>query len=290
MPVNPLLPSIASEAVRPAETRLLSELNEILRRFLQYQGEAEWMAIVLDGSAKFAPSVALFAVREARFKLGGCRGLELAPDTVIEAGSASAFENALASKDVVVTLRTVREVSPMLATDDTTGRAYLFPIVNGARVAAVLYAAEAQTGAAAGVELVCGMASLVLQRQANAAAALQIASTPKQSAGPRKPERKLPPFTDLSEKERGAHLAAQRYARVKVAEMQLAHPDAARAGREQNDVYLFLKNEIDAAREGYQKQFGTHRGMSDYLHYELVRSLGDGDEEKLGEEYPSQLD
>ncbi len=288
--MNPKLPSLILEPLRSPEARLLGELNEILRRFLQYQGEAEWISIVLDGSAKFASETALFAVRGTRLELRGCRGLDLAPDVAIETGTASAFENALASKDVVVTLRTAREVSPALASADTTARACLFPVVNGGRIAAVLYAAQAQNGVAAGLELVCGMAALVLQRQANAATALQIAATPKQATASPKPERKLPLFADLSEKERGAHLAAQRFARVKVAEMQLAHPEAARAGREQNDVYLFLKKEIDAARESYQKQFGTHRGMSDYLHHELVRSLVDGNEEKLGEEYPSQLD
>lgn len=272
------------------QDQLLCDLNEFLRRFLQYKGEAEWASVVLDSGAKFSSVLALFSVSNGRCELRGARGLTLDEDFSIPVSEASAFENAIASSDVVVTLRTAREVSAALAGEDKAGRAYLFPILNGTRVAAILFAADTAEADMHGVELICGMASLVLQRHANATTALQITIPTKEASLSSKSERKLPPFADLSDKERSVHLRAQRVARVKVAEMQLAHPDAARAGREQNDVYLFLKNEIDAARDSYQSQFGEHRRMVDYLHLELVRSLADGDESKLGEEYPSQLD
>jgi hypothetical protein len=71
--------------------------------------------------------------------------------------------------------------------------------------------------------------------------------------------------------------------------MQLAKPEACRAGREQSDLYLFLKNEIEKAREIYMRQFGTISSMADYLHLELVRTAAGGDETKLGADYPGQL-
>ena len=83
--------------------------------------------------------------------------------------------------------------------------------------------------------------------------------------------------------------ARQRFARVTVAEMQLAKPGECRAGREKADFYLFLNKEIDKAREIYRKQFMTISSMVDYLHLELVQTAVEGDERKLGADYPGQL-
>ena len=70
---------------------------------------------------------------------------------------------------------------------------------------------------------------------------------------------------------------------------RLARPDAARAGREQNNVYLFLKSDIDSARESYRAQFMRDKSIVDYFHLELVRTAAEGDESKLGAEYPGPL-
>ena len=85
------------------------------------------------------------------------------------------------------------------------------------------------------------------------------------------------------------HARAQRFSRVAVAEMQLNRPEACRAGREQNDLYMFLRSEIDKARESYCKQFMTDPQMTDYLHLELMHIAADGDEGKLGADYPGAL-
>ena len=71
--------------------------------------------------------------------------------------------------------------------------------------------------------------------------------------------------------------------------MQLARPEACRAGREQRDLYLLLKSEIEQARETYRKQFMTIPSMVDYLHLALVQTPAEGDEVKLGAEYPGPL-
>jgi hypothetical protein len=89
--------------------------------------------------------------------------------------------------------------------------------------------------------------------------------------------------------QRQLHIRAQRFARVSIAELQLARPEACRAGREQNDLYLFLKREIDKARENYRKQFMTVPSMVDYLHLELIQTAAQGDEHKLGADYPGRL-
>ena len=54
---------------------------------------------------------------------------------------------------------------------------------------------------------------------------------------------------DLSRDAQHLHLAAQRFARVKVAEMRLEMPEAVRSGKEAHNIYRSLKSRIDAARE-----------------------------------------
>jgi hypothetical protein len=52
---------------------------------------------------------------------------------------------------------------------------------------------------------------------------------------------------------------------------------------------MFLRSEIDKARESYSKQFMTDQQMTDYLHLELIHTAADGDERKLGADYPGAL-
>ncbi len=86
------------------------------------------------------------------------------------------------------------------------------------------------------------------------------------------------------------HLRAQRFARVRVAEIQLYHAAAMKSGRSSRDVYAALKAEMDAAREVYGEKFLTRvNGTADYLHVEFVRTLANDDAELLGYEYPGPL-
>jgi hypothetical protein len=71
--------------------------------------------------------------------------------------------------------------------------------------------------------------------------------------------------------------------------MQLSRPDACHAGRQQGNLYVFLRQEIDKARDTYRRQFMTIPSIGDYLHIELVRTAAGGDEQKLGADYPGQL-
>jgi hypothetical protein len=83
---------------------------------------------------------------------------------------------------------------------------------------------------------------------------------------------------------------ARRYARVKVAEMQLYAADRVAAGRAARRLYAALRAEIDAARSGFTQEFLTSaRGIPDYLHEELVRALAQNDATLLGPEYPGPL-
>jgi hypothetical protein len=85
-------------------------------------------------------------------------------------------------------------------------------------------------------------------------------------------------------------LRAQRFARVRVAEIQLYHAAAMKSGRAAGDVYAALKTQIDSARDAYRETFLTPmNGTADYLHAEFVRTLANDDAALLGPGYPGPL-
>ncbi|MBV9084971.1 MAG: GAF domain-containing protein [Acidobacteriaceae bacterium] len=302
-----------ARAAQAARSELISHLNQVFRRLRQYETENDWIAAVLDAASAFTREVALVSVTGETLSVRGHRRLGLTDDVTIPISSARAFASAIASRDAVIALRTAAEVGSALSTPDANALAHLVPLINDDRAVAVLFAVldndrEGDSGELNALELIAGMASAVLERRANVSLNVQIApaaksdahgvpleaakvpgaSSPKQN-GSGKGKRHLPPWFHLTEEQRGKHLRAQRFSRVKVAEMQLARPDACRAGREQNNIYLFLKKEIDAARESYRTQFLNEPSIVDYLHLELVECAAEGDESKLGPDYPGRL-
>jgi hypothetical protein len=86
------------------------------------------------------------------------------------------------------------------------------------------------------------------------------------------------------------YLRAQRFARVRVAEIQLYHAAAMKTGRATADLYASLKTQMDAARDAYREKFLTPmNGTADYLHVEFVRTLANDDAALLGPGYPGPL-
>ncbi len=102
-------------------------------------------------------------------------------------------------------------------------------------------------------------------------------------------ERRL--ATGSPEKEHeAAHLRAQRFARTRVAGMRLYHSQAVLRGRAGRNLYAELKEEIDSARDVFERDYLSRSvPLPDYLHLELVRTLANGDAQLLGEAYPGPL-
>ncbi len=293
------LDGACSQAAERSQTELLEKLNQFVRRLRNYQTEGDWVQTTLDAVSPFCLKAALFAVEGETLRLlGQTASGDWSPELTLPLASARAFSTAIDLKDPVTALRTESEVSPVLSEGHASERACVFPIVNGARVSAALFATGESFDMNA-LELVTGIASSVLERKANSGLHSQIAAAPSplQSATPTKSNNaatqshagKLPAWGELPVDQRQLHIRAQRFARVTLAEIQLARPEACRAGREQGDLYLFLKREIDKARESYRKQFMTVPSMVDYLHLELIQNAAEGDEEKLGVDYPGRL-
>ena len=86
------------------------------------------------------------------------------------------------------------------------------------------------------------------------------------------------------------HSRALRFARVKVAEIQLYQASQVKRGRAARDLYGALRPHIDAARGAFRDRFLLPwNGVPDYLHQELVKTLAKEDAVLLGPSYPGPL-
>lgn len=90
----------------------------------------------------------------------------------------------------------------------------------------------------------------------------------------------------LAEEER-LHADAKRFARLLVSEIKLYNEQRVLEGRQNKDIYVRLKKDIDRSREMYDKRVPASVSRTiDYFNEELVRILGDSDPSTLGSEYP----
>jgi hypothetical protein len=290
------------KAAETARVKVSEELNQVARRLNQFKTESDWYDAVLDGAARFASEVVLFAVQGDLLSYKGSRGLSLPLDTTTSFEQAAAFKNARDSRELVVALCRAGEISEPLASHLTVDRGYIFPIANGSRVAALLFASATEATDVNALELVLMVAAAVLERQAQTPVHVQIqsATRPSDSGGTNAPAAKKQlagaaedsnawVWNGLPDSERVLHVRARRFARAKVAEMQLYRPEACRSGRDQQNLYLFLSREVDQAREVFRNQFMTIPSMVDYLHRELASQLAENDELLLGADYPGQM-
>ncbi len=92
---------------------------------------------------------------------------------------------------------------------------------------------------------------------------------------------------EVTEDERRLHNDARRFARLLVSEIKLYNEQKVKEGRDGSDLYERLREAIDRSREMYDKRIQAPVAAKfDYFHYEVVNTLAEGDEAKLGESYP----
>jgi hypothetical protein len=92
---------------------------------------------------------------------------------------------------------------------------------------------------------------------------------------------------EVTEDERRLHNDARRFARLLVSEIKLYNEQKVKEGRDSNDLYDRLREAIDRSREMYDKRVQAPVAAKfDYFHYELVNTLAEGDDNKLGTSYP----
>lgn len=92
---------------------------------------------------------------------------------------------------------------------------------------------------------------------------------------------------EVPEEERRMHNDARRFARLLVSEIKLYNEQKVAEGRESGDLYDRLREAIDRSREMYDKRVQMPVAEKfDYFHYELVSSLAEGEDVRLGATYP----
>jgi hypothetical protein len=91
--------------------------------------------------------------------------------------------------------------------------------------------------------------------------------------------------TDLQE----LHRRANRVAKVAMQDIKLLRPKEVHLGRENKDICIRLRTDLDKARKEYDRRFRTIQDHPiDYFHHWMVEILGEGDPAALGEyPYPS---
>jgi hypothetical protein len=296
----------AAEARERARAETADALNQAARRLRLAADFAALAATLVDAAGPYCQGAALLGVSGGRARGERIRGVDAEAAARFQAldlplAESAALSGAVDTQDQVVAMSTAAEVSPALveiAGHGGEARVFIFPLVGHARVEALLYCWGEVEGAP--LELLAQVAGLCLPAAAPApapAAALaelvRIAAVEPVPAG--EPAAEPAPaasgeWSSLPPEEQRAHLRAQRFARVQVAEMRLFQAEAVLAGRIHRDLYGALRDTIDAARDKYRRGFiATCPGMIDYLHQELVRTLANDNPTLLGAEYPGAL-
>ncbi len=270
-----------ADAASESRRALAEELNQAVRRLRQAADADDLYTVLLDVTVPFCEQAAIFSIHEkvahaermrrpAEVRSGENGAAPSLPALEFPVSEAAAFSTAIDTRDPVIAMSTSAEVSgPLVGLFGHTPdeRVYLFPLHGGSEVTALFYAAGHLQPPP--IELLAEVAGLQLD----------VWSAPRQHTE----------WWNLSREEQQKHLAAQRFARVQVAEMRLGKPDALRSGREAGNIYAPLQAQIDAAREKFRELHMKAPTMVDYLHLEMIRSLADDDAILLGPGYPGPL-
>ena len=271
----------------PTARSVAEALNRLARRVFQSGRQAEWSSAVVDAALEFCERAALFTVQGSRLRL------ELASfstngEVSVALQEAPALAETISSREPVAAAWSARELSTVV-TDcfgaARGGRAYLFPIASGGRVVSVLLAdGGAISPDTNGLELICsiGGAAWELAKRRNESA--PSASNGLVTLTP------TPPLVAASVAEDDYHRRARRFASVRVAELSLYQAAQVRDGRLARNLYDLFREAIERARATFRTEFlEKSPSMADYLHEELVRTLAQGEPDRMGENYPGAM-
>jgi hypothetical protein len=267
----------ASGTVRDrARREAAEEFNQALRRLHGCETGEEWQIALVDASASFCTHAALVGVTGESLRVLRVRGLAEGDGIEAPINLAPAVVAAVESGGAVVTQVSPAEISEPVAQmlrGANAPKCAIVPVIADGRTGTVLIGAGEGLDVN-GLEAIAALAGTALERRSRRPAA----------APPEDPEAALP------KGEEALRLRALRFARVRASEILLYKAHAVRDGRASRKIYTELKEEIDAARVAYARQF-LHASsmMPDYLHQEFLRTLANDEIAVLGEDYPGPL-
>jgi hypothetical protein len=267
---------LCAEARGRAQREMADQLNQAARRVCQASAPDELAATLAAAAAQFAAAALVFRVDGDSAR---SEKIEL------PLAAAPALAGAVQTRDPVTAAAIPSEVSSALV--DLLGhspedRVSVFPLVVRGQVPALLYCWGSVQPAS--VELLAQVAAAVWSALVPPAPLVAIAPAPAAAPEP------ASAWDKLSPEDQRTHLRAQRFARVKIAELRLFESAGVQSGRTHHNLYDALRNPIDAAREAFRAEFfASCSTMVDYLHLELLRILANDDAELLGNDYPGPM-
>jgi hypothetical protein len=286
------------QETRDRERReVADQLNQMVRRIRQAPDPAELAATTADAAAAFSGGAAFLRIDGEIARCEGVRGVAEEDaakwrEAEIPLASAAALKGAADSRDAVVAAAASSEISPELAALSGASedeRISIFPVVSGDRTVALLYAwGTVQRSAVELLALVAaGVWSEIVKPEPPPEPPQLVQIVPVEAPAPASAP--ATSWDQLSPEDQRIHLRAQRFARVRVAEIRLQEAETVQSGRKRRNLYEVLRTRIDAARDTFRQAFFTCPSMVDYLHLELVRNLANDDAELLGADYPGPL-
>ena len=297
--------TLLADARELGREELANTLNQASRRLRQSDGFDELAATLTDASTPFCKGAAVLRVAEGKARGERIRGVDAAQAERFAAleiplASAAALAGAVETRDPVTAVSSETEVSAELLAIAGHGekvRVSIFPVQRDNGVEALLYCWGDVS--IANLELLAQVAGLCLAPPpppppvVEAPPLFDIAPAPVPGPAPAPAVEETKGDRDwdrLTSEDQRVHLSAQRFARVRIAEMRLHEAEAVHAGRMHRDLYGALQVSIDKARETFRHSYmATCPSMVDYVHLELVRTLAHENPHLLGEEYPGPL-
>jgi hypothetical protein len=273
-------------AERQAQLAVVERLLGAIRSLDTARSLTQVLSALLTSAAAEAPRVALFVMSGRELKAWKAEGF----------GVDAASLHVDAAEDGLLA-EVLRRAEPVASTSDTSGpaapafaqlpadrAALAVPLLVGGQPVALLYAddaaereAEAPASWPEAIQILCRHASVNLAHltAARAAEAMRRSLVPPAASGGTAETRSAAPPEDGN--------SARRYARLLVSEIKLYNEAAVRVGRQQRDLLVRLKPEIDRARRLYEQRFSSEVDSRGALfQQELVQTLADGDPALLG--------
>jgi len=273
-------------ALNDARRDQAEQLNQAVRR-LRIAPDADELCATLAGAA------ARFSSGAIVFRLAG--GIATSEAITLALSDAPALAAAAQSEDPLIAAATAGELSAALLEylgPEPAPRVAILPVSAAEGVCALVFCHG--TVQVPAVELLTQVATAVWTgfpepETEPEPQLITIAAAPAPDPEPVKSKAPLV-WEDLMSSEQQIHLRAQRFARVKAAEMRLHHAELVQSGRNRRNLYESLRQPIEDAREDFRKQFFSGcPSMVDYLHLELTRTLANDDSDLLGSTYPGPL-
>ncbi|MCU1237761.1 MAG: hypothetical protein JWP63_5728 [Candidatus Solibacter sp.] len=281
------LESLFESSLGVACRELAEQLNQAVRR-LRIAPDPDELCATLEHAAQ------RFSTGSALFRIDGTQAVN--ERIAVPLYTAPALAAATGTRDPQIAAATAGEVSAALVAlfeHTPEMRAYVFPLDVRERVPALIYCWG--TVQVAAIELLAQVASAVWsaipepEPEPEPPPQLVTITLAPPVAAPEAPAA-ASSWDAMTAGEQEIHLRAQRFARLKAAEMRLYHAELVQTGRARRNLYEILRQPIDTAREGFRAQFfSACPSMVDYLHLELTRSLANDDTDLLGNTYPGPL-